>query len=64
MSNNIESVICDKCKSRVSKLGARTYTLTLSNKASNRHKGIDKITLCNTCDSNRNTTLTKYVNSG
>jgi hypothetical protein len=64
MSNNIETIICDKCKVRVSKSSSRTYTLTLSNNNRGlRSKGLDKITLCTTCDSSRNTSITKYLSS-
>lgn len=63
-NNNVETIICDKCKVRVSKLASRTYTLTLSNNNRGlRNKGLDKITLCSSCDSSRHTSITKYLAS-
>jgi hypothetical protein len=62
--SNVETIICDKCKVRVSKLASRTYTLTLSNNnRALKSKGLDKIVLCSTCDSVRNTTIVKYLSS-
>ena len=61
--SNVETIICDKCKNRVSKLGSsRTYTLALSNKGMrNTNRGLDKITLCSSCDNSRHTSITKYI---
>jgi hypothetical protein len=63
-NNNIETIICDKCKNRVGKLASRTYTLTLSNNNRGlKSKGLDKVTLCIPCDSSRNTSISKYLSS-
>ena len=54
---------CEKCKQFVPEDQARVFNLTLrpDNLRRTSQNKIDKIVLCNNCDSKRRTTITRYV---